>query len=182
MTRPKKNRSVRVPPRFNAFKPAGVPMRGLPVNNLSLDEFEAIRLADLLGLDQAEASDRMDISRPTFTRLIARARRKLADFLVNGSNLVIEGGSIHFRINLIHCLDCGLYFENPLDSPLNTVCPECRGPHLEDLADRFGHGPCCIPISEPAPGPGKPGRGGRGSGRGNRGSRNQGGNRGRGGR
>lgn len=59
---------------------------------LSLDEFEAIRLADLEGLKQVEAARLMHVSRPTFSRIVASARRKVADGLVNIKAIRIEGG------------------------------------------------------------------------------------------
>jgi predicted DNA-binding protein (UPF0251 family) len=60
--------------------------------NLTLDEFEAVRLADLEGLRQVDAAKRMRISRPTFSRIIASAHRKIADGLVNIKAIRIKGG------------------------------------------------------------------------------------------
>lgn len=60
------------------------------------DEMEATRLKDLEGLPQEEAARLMDVSQPTFHRLIQTAHRKIADALVNGKSLRIEGGNIHF--------------------------------------------------------------------------------------
>ncbi len=57
---------------------------------LDLDEFEALRLADLEGLYHKEAAARMNVSRPTFSRIISRARQKVADAIINGKALVIE--------------------------------------------------------------------------------------------
>jgi predicted DNA-binding protein (UPF0251 family) len=59
---------------------------------LSLDEFEAVRLADLEGLEQAVAAKRIKISRPTFSRIISSAHKKIADGLVNIKAIRIEGG------------------------------------------------------------------------------------------
>jgi predicted DNA-binding protein (UPF0251 family) len=61
---------------------------------LALDEFEAIRLADLDGLYQEKAAAEMQVSRPTFSRIIESAHRKVADALVHGKALRIEGGSV----------------------------------------------------------------------------------------
>jgi predicted DNA-binding protein (UPF0251 family) len=60
--------------------------------DLSLDEFEAVRLADLEGLKQVEAAKKLRISRPTFSRIISSARNKIADGLVNIKAIRIEGG------------------------------------------------------------------------------------------
>jgi predicted DNA-binding protein (UPF0251 family)/predicted Fe-Mo cluster-binding NifX family protein len=76
------------------FKPAGVPCRGIDEILLGADEAEAIRLADLEGLYQEAAARRMGISRPTFSRIVESARRKIADAIVNGKVLRIEGGAV----------------------------------------------------------------------------------------
>jgi predicted DNA-binding protein (UPF0251 family) len=74
------------------FKPGGVP--GLAQVRMTLDEFEAIRLADVERLLQDDAAARMEISRPTFGRVLASARRKVAQALVFGRALRIEGGDV----------------------------------------------------------------------------------------
>jgi len=61
---------------------------------MTLDEFEAIRLADLDGLYQEQAAAQMNVSRATFSRIIEAAHRKLADVLVHGKALRIEGGVV----------------------------------------------------------------------------------------
>jgi uncharacterized protein len=76
------------------FKPAGIPMRELEEVVMTLDEFEALRLADLEGLYQEQAAERMNVSRPTFGRVIDSAHRKLADALVHAKALRIEGGPV----------------------------------------------------------------------------------------
>jgi predicted DNA-binding protein (UPF0251 family) len=59
---------------------------------LTLDEFEAVRLACLEGLRQVDAAKRLKISRPTFSRILTSAQRKIADGLVNIKAIRIEGG------------------------------------------------------------------------------------------
>ena len=59
---------------------------------LTLDEFEAVRLADLEGLKQVDAAKKLKISRPTFSRIVSSARNKIADGLVNIKAIRIEGG------------------------------------------------------------------------------------------
>ena len=86
MPRPKNNRIVQEPPLFNEFKPTGVKGSMLEEVNLSLDEFEAFRLADKLGLSHEEASEEMEISRSTFTRLIEQARKKVSELIIDGEN------------------------------------------------------------------------------------------------
>jgi len=133
---------VHKPPLFSRFKPAGIRNDSLRMLNLNLDEYEAIRLADYVGLDHTEAAEEMEISRSTFTRLIEKAHHKLAVFLIEGRQLFIEGGNIHFRGNLIKCLDCGHMFETNIGNVI-TECPVCGSTNLLDLAGGFGHGNCC---------------------------------------
>lgn len=142
MPRPEKHRIVNEPPIFTEFKPMGVVGRFLERTHLSLDEFEAFRLADFVGLSHAEASDEMEISRSTFTRLIEKARKKIADLIIHGKVLTIEGGNIHFRNNIIRCHDCGHMFNINIKTSF-TECPECKSTNLVNLAGGFGHGKCC---------------------------------------
>jgi uncharacterized protein len=87
-------RRVSGSPAASVFKPAGIPARELDEVVLALDEFEALRLADLEGLYQEQAAERMGVSRPTFGRILDAAHRKLADVLVHGRVLRIEGGPV----------------------------------------------------------------------------------------
>lgn len=89
--RPKKYRVVRLDPRISQFSPRGRPGRPDEAN-LKMDEYEAIRLADFLGMSQKEAARSMHISQQTFSRVYKRARRSLADALVGGKSLKIQGG------------------------------------------------------------------------------------------
>jgi predicted DNA-binding protein (UPF0251 family) len=92
MPRPRICRRVWLLPGVTYFKPAGIRMRDLEETVLTVDEVEAIRLKDLEGLDQANAAEKMKISQPTFFRLLDSARKKIADALVNGKAIRIEGG------------------------------------------------------------------------------------------
>jgi len=143
MSRPKKERKVNKPPYYTAFKPTGIPAKNLHNINLSLDEFEAIRLADFFGMSQEEAAEEMEISRPTFTRLIESARKKTADFFINGRLLILGGGNIHFKNNVIKCDDCSNMFTTNLITEIKK-CPNCDSSNLINLAGGFGHGKCCL--------------------------------------
>ena len=89
--RPKKYRIVRIDPKIRQFSPRGKP--GRPDECvLTVDEFEAIRLADLTNLSQKEAARSMHISQQTFSRVLARARKGLAKGLVSGATIKIQGG------------------------------------------------------------------------------------------
>ena len=94
MSRPCRCRRIRCSPDTNYFKPRGIPLDMLEEVNLTLDELEAVRLADLEGLYQEDAARKMDISRQTFGNIINSAHRKIADALLNSKALKIEGGTV----------------------------------------------------------------------------------------
>jgi predicted DNA-binding protein (UPF0251 family) len=81
-------------PQANYYKPRVIPLSTLQHINLTYDELEAIRLADLEGLYQEKAAEKMNISRQTFGRIIESAHKKIADALVNGKALSIDGGTV----------------------------------------------------------------------------------------
>jgi uncharacterized protein len=95
MPRPFCRRNIAGRPAASVFKPLGVPLRELEEIVMTLDEFEAIRLADLDGLYQEQAAEQMGVSRATFSRIMDSAHRKVADALVHGKALRIEGGPVH---------------------------------------------------------------------------------------
>ncbi len=89
MPRPQKQRCIDCQPAASYFKPRGIPMSELAEIELALDELEALRLADLEGLYQADVALRMGVSRQTVGNILARAHRKIADALLNGKALRI---------------------------------------------------------------------------------------------
>lgn len=95
MSRPTSCRRISGTPGAVLFKPTGVPVGKLgdPVR-MTLDEFEALRLTDLDGLYQEEVAARMGVSRPTVCRILESAHRKVAEALVCGKALRIEGGNV----------------------------------------------------------------------------------------
>ena len=143
MPRPQHNRIVHEPPLFSKFKPIGARGEDLKPIVLTLDEFEAFRLADQLGYSHAMAADEMEISRSTFSRLIEKTRKKIADFIILGGSLTIDGGSVHFRVNIIQCQDCNHMFKMSFDKDISQ-CPACHSNRIINLAGNFGHGKCCI--------------------------------------
>ena len=94
--RPKKYRIVRTDPKISQFSPRGKAGRPDEVD-LAMDEFEAIRLTDFMGLDQKEAARFMRISQPTFSRTLEKARKTIATALVKGTIIKIQGG--HYVIS-----------------------------------------------------------------------------------
>lgn len=135
--RPKKIRNVLQPPLFNRFKPMGMAASKLDEALLSIDEYEAIRLADLEDLDHQAASELMGISRPTFTRLIESARRKVATFLVKGRKLVIDGGAYEFEKILLKCESCHEITEMVEEK---MICGACSGTDVVELNCQYRQG------------------------------------------
>ncbi len=123
MPRPKKFRLISSNPSVVYFKPSGIPKNSLEQIILMVDELEAIKLADLESLYQEDAAKKMNISRQTFGNILASAHRKIADFLVNGKALKVEGGVIR-RLDEESC-QCG-YRWNPNND--EQICPNCNTP------------------------------------------------------
>jgi len=93
MVRPRLMRRIGCNPDVTYFKPRGVPMTELSEVVIQIDEYEAIRLKDLEGMEQSECAEKMKISQPTFHRLVVSARKKIADAIINGKSIRIEGGN-----------------------------------------------------------------------------------------
>jgi len=93
MVRPKKCRFVYAEPGVVYFKPRGVPLVELKEVALTVEEFEAVRLSDLKGMEQKRVAKKMGVSQPTLHRLLASAHKKIADALVSGKAIRIEGGT-----------------------------------------------------------------------------------------
>ncbi|TDA68340.1 MAG: DUF134 domain-containing protein [Clostridia bacterium] len=93
MPRPPKCRRVEFLPQHTYFKPAGIPLRELEEVVLAVEEVEALRLKDLEGLEQEECAERMQVSRPTFQRILVGARQKVSRALVEGKAIRVEGGT-----------------------------------------------------------------------------------------
>jgi predicted DNA-binding protein (UPF0251 family) len=131
-----RKRHILQPPHFKTFKPCGIPRRMLKTVILTVDEYEAIRLADYKGLEHLQAAVEMAISRPTFTRLIEKARHKIALAMVDGMELVVGGGNIEFVNTLHRCRDCGEKQICPSSQKI-PGCPECGSRNVEDMAQMF---------------------------------------------
>jgi len=127
--RPPKCRRVEFEPEFTYFKPAGIPKHQLQELILNIEEIEAIRLKDREGLEQADCAVKMQVSRPTFQRILMSARNKLAQAIIEGKAIKIEGGNfcIPEKKHFI-CSSCEHQFEKTLTRcDKNEVrCPRCQ--------------------------------------------------------
>ncbi|OGO05545.1 MAG: hypothetical protein A2Y60_06340 [Chloroflexi bacterium RBG_13_54_9] len=146
-------RRVSSVPEITYFKPAGIPLRVLQEVSLTVDEAEAIRLKDLQGLEQEECAESMRVSRTTFARILDSARQKVADSLLNGKAIRIEGGNFEMAMRRFRCLE-GHEWDVPFEIMTTAppqVCPKCKTPNI-------------LPLQPPAFGWGRA-RWGRGGGR-----------------
>ena len=132
MARPVKCRRVSFLPEVKYYKPAGVPMRNVAEVCLSIEEVEAIRLRDLEGLEQEESAAMMNISRPTYHRVLNAAHHKIAEALFSGKAIRIQGGNFeippcHFKCINGHEWDVPFKVEK---NELPQVCPTCCVPEI----------------------------------------------------
>ncbi len=145
MARPIKWRKIENVPSVLNFVPSEKETEGLK-NTLKMEELEAIRLKDLEGLEQGECAERMEVSRPTFQRILISAREKIADSLINGKAINVEGGNFTRNICPVKCMDCGKIwmesFEN-LESIKNGkyTCPACGS--LKVACEKASQGRFC---------------------------------------
>ena len=125
---------------IKGFNPIGVHANRKEEINLLLEEYEAIRLMDFEHLNQVEAAKRMDVSRPTFTRIYDSARKKLAMALVNSLRIVVTGGKVEFDDEWFRCLDCDTVFQvqNP---EKDQSCPHCQSSKLIHVNDEIRNQP-----------------------------------------
>lgn len=131
MPRPRRCRTIGDPPGCLQFKPAGIPASRLTEQVLGIDELEAIRLADLEGLYQEQAAEKMKVSRQTFGRIVSEARRKVAEALVSGMVLRIEGGEIEVaEVRAFRCMECEHEWRVPFGTGRPEGCPNCSGKYF----------------------------------------------------
>lgn len=127
MVRPQKDRIVSFNPEISYFKPRGIPMVDLEEVRLTIDEREAVRLADLRGMSHEEAGRYMGVSRATFGRIIQKARKVIADALINGKAIDIGGGNYKLAGDkrIFVCNDCDHRWEEPLRTGRPESCTSC---------------------------------------------------------
>jgi uncharacterized protein len=126
MTRPPKSRRVGFIPGVTYFKPAGIPLAYLEKVDISFEELEALRLKDAEGLQQSECAESMNVSRPTFQRILTSAHRKIAEALIKGRAIKISGGTFNIT-PLRFCCPNGHMWDAPSDDDDETfpVCLIC---------------------------------------------------------
>jgi predicted DNA-binding protein (UPF0251 family) len=139
MPRPCCCRRISGLPNCAVFKPAGVPAASLEKVALGLDELEAIRLADLEGLYQEQAAERMGVSRQTLGRILESGRKKVAQALIEGKLLLIEGGQVEMtQMRTFQCSDCQHVWSLPHGTGRPQECPSCKSCQIHRRAGEGG--------------------------------------------
>jgi len=155
MPRPKRKRKIFSLPQIEGFKPFGTDIKDAQVVKLLFEEYEAIKLADYQNLTQDEAAKKMNISRPTFTRIYDKARKTIAEALVEGKIIKITGGDIDINDEYIDdknvkvkyqmgvggfciCLKCEIRQEHKRGKPCNNQeCPKCGEKMLRENSFQY---------------------------------------------
>jgi uncharacterized protein len=153
MARPFKCRRIAYIPGVTYFKPAGISTKAMEEIQLSLEEVEALRLKDLEGLEQEQGAEKMNVSRPTFQRILSLARNKVADAILNGKAIRIEGGNFEIVHDRFRC--CGGHewdIEADTENP-PAECPTCSDTDIQPVLPKgFGcgkrRGKCCQRTNE----------------------------------
>jgi predicted DNA-binding protein (UPF0251 family) len=155
MARPKRCRRISSMPGSSYFKPRGIPLHLLEEITLSFDEYEAIRLADLESHYQEQAAERMGVSRQTFGRIIESAHKKVAEALVKGRALKIEGGAIEASsAKRFSCCACRHAWKLSNDMRQPEFCPSCNSDNIQSVEeDRGCHKSCKAHRGQYALGP-----------------------------
>ena len=135
MARPTKWRKIENIPTVPYFVPSDEDIPEIDKNILKLEELEAIRLKDLEGLEQEECAAKMEVSRPTFQRILISAREKVADSLINGKIILIEGGNFTLNICPVKCSNCGKEWMESYENleaikSGEYICPDCGSHHV----------------------------------------------------
>ena len=126
-------------PETNYFKPRGIPLSLLEEVILAVDEFEAIRLADLEGFYQEQAAEKMNVSRQTFGRIIESAHKKVAEALVQGKALKIEGGEFEMAaMRKFKCYECQHSWDLPYGTGRPENCPSWKSGNIHRAQEDRG--------------------------------------------
>ena len=130
--RPQKDRIVAFNPDISYFKPRGIPLVDLEEVCLTVDECEALRLSDLLDLSHEDGGKQMGVSRATFGRILQKARSTVADALINGKAINIEGGNFKMtsKERIFECDACQRRWSESLGTGRPERCPHCRSRKL----------------------------------------------------
>ncbi|MDD3141920.1 MAG: DUF134 domain-containing protein [Lachnospiraceae bacterium] len=130
MARPFKSRRVCELPSTSEFSPCN--KTSIERVELGIDEYEVVRLIDNLGLTQNECAQQMNVARTTVQSIYDSARKKIADALVNGKRLIIQGGNYHICPNAKKCCGKNCQKRKCGISPCEFGVDHCQGCHFDE--------------------------------------------------
>jgi predicted DNA-binding protein (UPF0251 family) len=131
MARPRIFRKISGKPEITCFKPEKEDMDSLEPIEITIDEFEAIRLRDYHDVQQKKSAEIMRISQPTFHRILNSARKKISRALIDGNSIIIVGGEHITDKERYKCNICGFEWSNPKKE--YEKCPECDSTNIESV-------------------------------------------------
>jgi uncharacterized protein len=144
MSRPPCCRFVAGPPAGTLLRPTGIAAGSVIEISLGLDEAEALRLADLEGRYHEEAAEMMKVSRATFGRIVESARRKVAEAIVGGKAIRIEGGNVDMdtsqSLRMFVCSGCDHHWGEPYGTGRPAACPKCKSEDFHRSPEQRGCG------------------------------------------
>jgi predicted DNA-binding protein (UPF0251 family) len=126
--RPRCPRRIEREPDITYFKPRGIPLNQLGVVIITFEELETVRLTDIEEREQEQGAHLMGVSRRAFWEDLQSARRKIAEALVEGKAIRIEGGSYWVdRRTTLGCQVCQYEWKELLETNNSQKCPKCGG-------------------------------------------------------
>ncbi len=140
MPRAKAIRTLQELPIIKGFRPLWMRLNHRSAVTLQLEEYEVLRLVDYEGMIHEQAAEKMQVSRPTITRIYEQARKKLATALVEGRSLLIEGGEIQLSGEHYLCEECQHKFVCSTPEQNATNCPSCSSQRIISLSECFIRG------------------------------------------
>jgi len=143
MPRPRLHRSIRSSFDYDYWKPCATCLEDSGEVTLRMEEMESIRLKDYLRMDQREAAGQMNVSQPTFHRILSEARRKIACALVCGRAIRIHGGTYRMDAasgRIFGCFDCQNHWEEPHGTGRPANCPNCGSTNIHRADEGRGAG------------------------------------------
>ncbi len=136
MPRPQKCRKICTPPKMLGFNPFGIEGNEKGQIILLYEEYESIKLVNYENLPQDDAALRMEVSRPTFTRIYNIALKKIAEALTEGKSIIIQGGNFKFDHNWYKCKRC---FKLIQGEENHTKCKNCNHYNMDELINLNPH-------------------------------------------
>lgn len=133
MARPVKPRKLLIPHRDISFVPEGDSIHKTESITLLSEEYESIKLVDYEKMNHLEAAKILHVSRPTITRIYERARKKIAECLVEGKTLKLSGGNSIYIENWFRCEKCNSFFNIPDPEKFGYYCPVCSSDSINSF-------------------------------------------------